>query len=115
MTRTRSNLLRGTLDLLILSALADGALHGYGISARIESSTRGAFRIQEGTLYPALHRLEAGGWIRARWGSSDNNRRAKFYRLTTAGERRLEAERSTWTVYAAAVGHVLAGPGRPRS
>jgi len=116
MTRARTNLLKGTLDLLILAALTDGPRHGYGISERIQESTRQTFLIEEGTLYPALHRLEARGWIAADWGTSENNRRAKYYRLTAAGERHLESERSTWSRYANAVAHALAvpRPGGPR-
>jgi transcriptional regulator len=107
MTRAHTNLLKGTLDLLILGALQDQPRHGYGISAWIRESTREACSIEEGTLYPALHRLEAKAWIVADWGLSENNRRAKFYRLTAAGERRLEAERSNWDHFASAVQHAL--------
>jgi len=110
-----SQLLKGTLDLLILQALADGPRHGYAVAEWIESATRDAFQIAEGTIYPALHRLEGRGAIAAEWGVSDNNRRAKFYRLTRSGHRRLVAERRRWQSYTAAMARALAtGAGGPR-
>jgi PadR family transcriptional regulator PadR len=90
------DLLQGTLDLLVLKALALGPLHGLGVSQRIEQITRGAFQVKPGSLFPALHRMEQAGWLSASWGESDNNRRAKFYRLTSAGERQLESETEDW-------------------
>ena len=89
-------LLQGTLDLLILKALSLEPLHGLGVSRRIEQITRGAYVVRPGSLFPALHRLEEQGWLGASWGDSDNNRRAKFYRLTAAGRRQLSAETEEW-------------------
>ena len=99
---------QGTLDLLILKALALGPMHGYGVSLRIQQLSRGIFQIQQGSLYPALHRLEHSGWIASEWGTSDNNRKAKFYSLTKAGRDQLQHERATWKTLAEAVGLVLA-------
>ncbi|HEX5830775.1 MAG TPA: PadR family transcriptional regulator [Gemmatimonadaceae bacterium] len=90
-------LLQGTLDLLILKALSLQPLHGLGVSRRIEQITRGAYRVGPGSLFPALHRLEQRGWLAAAEGESENNRRAKFYRLTAAGRRQLAAETEEWT------------------
>lgn len=100
---------QGTLDLLILQTLADGAQHGFGVARRIEALTDDALRIEEGTLYPALHRLQRRGLLAAQWGVSENNRRAKYYLLTPAGERALRAERESWSRLVAAVGRVLGG------
>src|SRR5213592_2901797 len=91
-----ANLLPGTLDLLILKAVSLGPLHGYGVLLRIEQITRGALLIEQGALYPALYRLEHQGLLDAEWGVSDNNRRAKFYTLTTAGRKRLREETDSW-------------------
>jgi transcriptional regulator len=96
MSPEQTNLLQGTLDLLILKALALGPLHGLGISRRIEQVTRGAFQVKPGSLFPALHRMEESGWLGSAWGESENNRRAKFYRLTPSGERQLGAETEQW-------------------
>jgi len=104
-------LLRGTLDLLILNALATGEKHGYAVSEWIEAVTEGSLLVEEGTLYPALHRLERKRLIAATWGVSDNNRRAKYYALTSAGLARLEEETATWRQYAAAVDKAVAGGG----
>jgi PadR family transcriptional regulator, regulatory protein PadR len=90
------DLLQGTLDLLVLKALALGPLHGLGVSNRIEQITRGAFRVKPGSLFPSLHRMEQAGWLESSWGESENNRRAKYYRLTKAGGRQLEAETEDW-------------------
>jgi transcriptional regulator len=92
----RTTVLQGTLDLLILKALTVGELHGLGVSRRIEQITQGAFRVQPGSLFPALHRLEEAGWLKARWEASENNRRAKFYTLTKAGTRQLGEEKAQW-------------------
>ena len=100
-------LIRGTLDLLILKALSTGEKHGYAVSEWIQSVTDGRLLVEEGTLYPALHRLERRGLVAAEWGLSDNNRRAKFYRLTRAGAKGLESESSTWHSYSDAVGKAL--------
>jgi len=89
-------LLQGTLDLLILNSLVAGEMHGLGISRRIQQITRGTFVVKPGSLFPALHRMEEEGWISAIWGDSENNRRAKFYRLTKAGRKQLEVETKRW-------------------
>jgi transcriptional regulator len=107
MTEQRIDLPQGTLDLLILRTLALGSRHGWAISERILQVSRDVLRVQQGSLYPALHRLERRGWIKARWGASENNRRAKYYELTRSGRRRLEAETDSWHKLTAAVGHVL--------
>lgn len=103
-----SPLLPGTLDLLILKAVSLGPLHGYGALLRIEQISRGAFAIEQGALYPALYRLEHQGLLATEWGTSENNRRAKFYELTAAGRRRLAEETNTWNRRAAAMQTVLA-------
>ena len=92
----KTDLLQGTLGLLVLKALALGPLHGLGVSNRIEQITKGAFRVKPGSLFPALHRMEQAGWLEGSWGESENNRRAKYYRLTKAGRRQLEAETEDW-------------------
>jgi PadR family transcriptional regulator, regulatory protein PadR len=95
--RYKSNeLLQGTLDLLILKALNPGPLHGLGIAHRIEQITKDTFEIKPGSLFPALHRMEEAGWLAASWGQSKNKRKARFYRLTKAGQRQLESERDDW-------------------
>jgi transcriptional regulator len=98
---------QGTLDLLILRTLELGPNHGWAISERIHQVSSKVLQIQQGSLYPALHRLERRGWIKARWGTSENNRRAKFYELTRAGRKQLETEESDWKKLAAAVAQVL--------
>ncbi len=98
---------QGTLDLLILKAVSLGPMHGWAISERIQQVTRGALAINQGSLYPALHRLERRGWIRAEWGASDNNRRAKFYELTRSGRGQLAADADAWKQLTAAVRLVL--------
>ena len=95
-TGDRSDLLQGTLDMLILKTLELAPLHGYAIAQRINRTSQALLHVPQGSLYPALHRLERRGWIKASWGTSDNNRRAKFYRLTAAGRRRLRAETERW-------------------
>ncbi len=102
-----TDLLQGTLDLLILQTLASGAMHGWGVAQRIQQVSQDVLQVGQGSLYPALHRLEYKGWIRANWGSSENNRKAKFYSLTPTGRRRLEAELRTWDRLSAAVALVL--------
>jgi PadR family transcriptional regulator, regulatory protein PadR len=102
-----TELLQGTLDILILKALTWGPMHGYAVASWIQRVTDDALRIEEGSLYPALHRLEERELVGAEWGVSENNRRAKFYRLTPAGRRQLRAETSSWTRYAEAVRKVL--------
>ena len=101
------NLLRGTLDLLVLKALTWGPRHGYAVAEWIREATGSMLQVGEGTLYPALHRLERRGAIESEWGLSDNNRRAKFYRLTARGRAQLRAEASHWDRYVGAVGRVL--------
>jgi transcriptional regulator len=101
------DLLQGTLDLLILKTLALEPMHGWGISQRIQQVSQDSLQVQQGSLYPALHRLERRGWIKARWGASENNRRAKFYGLTAKGRRQLEAEEGAWRKLTAAVAQVL--------
>jgi PadR family transcriptional regulator, regulatory protein PadR len=103
----QTTLLQGTLDLLILKALAAGELHGLGVSRRIQQITNGTFVVKPGSLFPALHRMEEEGWISAFWGESENNRRAKYYRLTKAGQRQLETETKRWDRIAWAIGRAL--------
>ena len=100
-------LLQGTLDLLILKTLAWGPTHGYGIARWIQHITDDVLRVEEGSLYPALYRMTRKGWIEAQWGTSENNRRAKFYRLTSKGHRQLEREKSSWADFAGAVSAIL--------
>lgn len=107
MARERTALLQGTLDLLILKALAAGELHGLGVSRRIEQITGGTFIVRPGSLFPALHRLEEAGWLASSWGSSDNNRRAKYYRLTRTGRKQLGEEAAEWNRIALAIARAL--------
>ena len=107
MANERIALPQGTLDLLILKTLALEPQHGWAISERIQQISSDVLQIQQGSLYPALHRLERRGWIRARWGASENNRHAKFYELTKTVRKQLEAEESAWRKLTAAVGQVL--------
>lgn len=107
MSQQKTDLLQGTLDLLILKTIALAPMHGYGISQRIQQISQDVLKVQQGSLYPALHRLEQRGWISSEWGASENNRRAKFYRLTKAGRRQLEVETSNWERLSAAVAQVL--------
>jgi transcriptional regulator len=104
-----TDLLQGTLDLLILRTLALGPMHGWGVAQRIQQVSKDALQIGQGSLYPALYRLEYKGWIRSDWGVSENNRRAKFYALTPAGRKQLETELETWERLTSAIGLVL-GP-----
>ncbi len=113
MPDTDLELVRGTFDLILLKAISWGPMHGLAIYRWIDRSTEGALQVEEGALYPALHRLEQRGWLNAEWGTTENNRRAKFYRLTMAGRRQLSTEVSRWSRYAAAMGMILAAePGR---
>lgn len=100
-------LLRGTLDMMILRTLADGPRHGYGITRRIEQTSNGVLGVEEGSLYPALHRMAKRGLLSSEWGESENNRRAKFYRLTPAGRKRLKSDQKSWAVMAAAITRVM--------
>ena len=107
MSHARANLLQGTLDQLILKALGTGELHGLGISRRIEQITKGTFLVKPGSLFPALHRMEEAGWLSSFWGESQNNRRAKFYRLTRTGTKQIEAETEQWARIALAMTNAL--------
>ncbi len=102
-----TNLLQGTLDLLILKALALTEMHGLAISRRIAQITNGAFHVKPGSLFPALHRMEEAGWLSSTWGDSENNRRAKFYRLTASGRRQLRTETRQWEAVAVAIASAL--------
>jgi PadR family transcriptional regulator, regulatory protein PadR len=108
MSKLGTELLQGTLDLMILRILDSGPNHGWGISQRIQQISQEVLRINQGSLYPALFRLEAQRWIASEWGSSDNNRRAKYYRITAAGRRQLASETENWERLAAAIARVLA-------
>ncbi|MGB6132695.1 MAG: PadR family transcriptional regulator [Acidobacteriaceae bacterium] len=101
------DLLQGTLDMLVLKAVSLGPLHGYGVLLRIQQLSRERLEIQQGSLYPALYRLEHEGWIAGEWGQSENKRRARFYKLTAAGRRRLEAETKKWHEFSEMVGTIL--------
>jgi transcriptional regulator len=105
------DLLQGTLDLLILRTLTLGPMHGWGISQRIQQISEDVLRVNQGSLYPALQRLETAGWIEAEWGASESNRQAKFYRLTKPGQRRLREEQASWERMTAAVARILAAQG----
>ena len=98
---------QGTLDLLILRTLALEPQHGWAISERVQQISKDVLQIQQGSLYPALHRLERRGWVKAHWGTSDNNRRAKYYELTQSGRKQLEAEKTAWRKLTAAVAQIL--------
>ena len=107
MAKESLDLLQGTLDLLVLRTLEPGAMHGWGIAQRIQQVSDDVLRVNQGSLYPALYRLEREGWIEADWGASENNRRARFYRLTRAGRRQLEQETANWRRLAEAVARIL--------
>lgn len=107
MAKDNLDLLQGTLDLLILRTLEPGPMHGWGIGQRIQQVSEDVLRVNQGSLYPALYRLEREGWIAADWGASENNRRARFYRLTRAGRKQLEQETENWRRLAAAVARIL--------
>ncbi len=108
MKTARTDLLQGTLDLLILRVLEQSPMHGWGVAQRIQLISRDALTVNQGSLYPALHRLENREWITASWGTSENNRKAKFYRLTAKGKRQLKRENEEWRVFSSAVNRVLA-------
>ena len=99
----KSDLLQGTLDMLILKVVALGPIHGYGIALRIQQISKDALQVQQGSLYPALHRLENRGWLAAKWGQSESGREAKFYSLTKRGEKQLEVETESWSRLAQAI------------
>jgi PadR family transcriptional regulator PadR len=107
MIRRKRDQLQGTLDLLVLKTLEQGSMHGWGITLHIERVSDAILQVEEGSLYPALHRMEQEGWITAEWGASENNRRARFYRLTARGRKQLTAEREKWARITGAVALVL--------
>jgi PadR family transcriptional regulator, regulatory protein PadR len=107
MGQNQTNLLQGTLDLLILKAIGEAEMHGLGISHRIEQITQGTFQVKPGSLFPALHRMEEAGWLTSFWGESENNRRAKYYRRTKAGERQVQVETTQWNTIAGAIASAL--------
>lgn len=113
MADAETDLLRSSLDLLILKTLTWGPMHGYGIGEWIETATDSLFLLEEGTLYPALHRLERRGWVTSEWGVSENNRRAKFYKLSAAGRARFRAESSVWHTHAEAIAAALKRTSQP--
>jgi transcriptional regulator len=106
-TKSRTDLLQGTLDLLVLKTLSAGARHGWGISQWIHQMSKDVLQVNQGSLYPALHRLEQQGWIRARWGKSENNRQAKYYELTPRGRRQLDEETENWVRLSTAVAGIV--------
>lgn len=103
----KTDLLQGTLDLIVLKLLQAGPANGWDLTQSIQAASRGVLSVNYGTLYPALHRLEARGWVSAKWGTTENNRRARFYTLTAAGRRQLETEQATWERFAQALGFIL--------
>ena len=107
MTTSKAELLQGTLDMLILKALAAGPVHGYGVGQRIAHLAEEMLRVEEGSLYPALYRLEERGLVKSEWGKSENNRRARFYALTAAGRKQLGVEQESWRLLVLAVGKVM--------
>jgi PadR family transcriptional regulator, regulatory protein PadR len=107
LNKPKNDLLQGTLALLVLKTLARGPLHGYGITLHIQMVSKDFLRVEEGSLYPALHRMEQDGWISAEWGTSENNRRARYYRLTAAGRKQLAEEEKNWACLTEAVASVL--------
>jgi len=107
LTAESTNLLQGTLDLMILKAVAVQEMHGLGISRRIEQITKGTFQVKPGSLFPALHRMEEAGWLASTWGESENNRRAKYYKLTKSGRRQLDAETQRWGRISLAIAQAL--------
>jgi PadR family transcriptional regulator PadR len=107
--KPKSDVLQGTLALLVLKTLARGAMHGYGITLHIQRVSSDLLRVEEGSLYPALHRMEQDGWISAEWGMSENNRRARYYRLTATGRKQLAEEEKSWARLTQAVASVLQG------
>ena len=107
MGKQKADLLQGTLDMLILKALSAGPVHGYGVGQRIAHLAEELLRVEEGSLYPALYRLEERGWVKSEWGKSENNRRARFYALTAAGRKQLGVEQESWRLLVLAVGKVM--------
>lgn len=107
MAKQKADLLQGTLDMLILKALTHGEMHGYGVGQRIMQLAEDMLRVEEGSLYPALYRLEERGWIKSEWGTSENNRSARFYKLTAAGRKQLNVEEANWERFVLVIGKVL--------
>ncbi len=107
MAKSQNDVLQGTLALLVLKTLARGPRHGYGITLHIQMVSKDVLRVEEGSLYPALHRMEQDGWISAEWGTSENNRRARYYQLTSKGRKQLAEEEKSWAQLTEAVAHVL--------
>ena len=107
MPQNKADLLQGTLDLLILKSLQNEPMHGFGISLRIQQMSKDMLTVEQGSLYPALYRLEDQGWIKSEWGVSENNRKAKFYTLTASGRKQLTTEEQSWAKLSLAIGHVL--------
>ena len=107
MNKSTNDLLQGALDMLILKALSHGAMHGYGVGQRIMQLAEDMLRVEEGSLYPALYRLEERGWIRSEWGTSENNRRARFYKLTATGRKQLNIEEANWQRFTLAINKVM--------
>ena len=107
MTKRKPDLPQGTLDMLVLKALSLGPMHGFGIGQRIQQLAEDMLTVEEGTLYPALYRIEERGWIKSEWGASENNRRARFYKLTRAGRKQLQMEESKWEYLSVAVRKIL--------
>jgi len=105
--KAKNDVLQGTLDLIVLRTLAREPMHGYGITLHIQAASENLLRVEEGSLYPALHRMEQEGWISAQWGTSENNRRARYYRLTAAGRKQLSEEERNWDRLTYAVARVL--------
>jgi PadR family transcriptional regulator len=106
-TQAKNDVLQGTLALLVLKTLERGPMHGYGITLRIQQISNDILRVEEGSLYPALHRMEQDGWISAEWGASENNRRARFYRLTAKGRKQLSEEEKNWARLTGAIASIL--------
>jgi transcriptional regulator len=107
---SRQELLKGTLDMLILQALREGAMHGYGVARWIEERTEGTLVIEEGSLYPALYRMEKRDWVESRWGASENNRRARYYEMTEAGRKQLDKETQSWARLVWAINRIVPVP-----
>jgi transcriptional regulator len=107
---SRQELLKGTLDMLILQALSEGAMHGYGVARWIEERTEGTLVIEEGSLYPALYRMEKRGWVESQWGASENNRRARYYEMTDRGRRQLDEETQSWARLVWAINRIVPAP-----
>ena len=107
MANERTDLMQGTLELLILNTLSREPMHGYGIVQRIHEAAENSLKVEDGSLYPALYRMEERGWIKSEWGVSENNRRARFYKLTSKGKKKLEAERANWKRISKAISKVL--------